>query len=263
MSLLGNYIHSRADLWAMEHRTLKGKPYRFDGPKPTQKRLFLQQLLADNSKYKTYQKSRQCGVSENSVSEIFHLADTHDFKKWMYVFPTHFQMNDFVKTRIEPAIEQSDYMMSLMNSRKASSVKLKHIKNCDVFFRSGSKSSIGEGVDVDGVFFDERDRMSTSILDAFRESLSASELGLIRDISTPTIPGMGVNLSYERSDKKHWFVKCTKCGNKQMLSFPDSIVKVKLDNRHTFRCLKCGGIDCIDRVHGEWVPEIHVSLDFC
>jgi hypothetical protein len=243
-------------MWAMENRTLKGKPYRFNGTKPQQKRAFLRQLLADESQQKTYQKSRQCGVSENSVSEILFLADKYDYKKFMYVFPTHGQMQDFVKTRIEPAIEESPYLKTLITKHKAASVKLKHIKNCDVLFRSGSKASLGEGVDVDGVFFDERDRMSTSILDAFRESLTSSELGYIRDISTPSIPGMGVNLSFEQSDKKHWFVRCTKCGKMQNLSFPESIVKVKVDNRHTFKCKFCGGYDCIDRNDGEWVSEI-------
>ena len=246
---------SRADYWAMEYRTLKGKPYRFNGEKPHQQRAFLQQMLADDSKHKTYQKSRQCGVSENSVSEILYLTDKYDYKKFMYVFPTGKQMKDFVQTRIEPAILSSEHITSRLN-RKRDNLNSKQIGKCDIFFRSGSTPGAGEGVDLDGVFFDERDRMVTSILDAFREGLSSSPLALIRDISTPSLPGTGVNLSFEQSDKKYWFVRCTKCGHKQVLTFPESLVYIKDEATYDYKCKKCNGYRCIDRTQGEWVPEI-------
>jgi len=254
-SFFDKRINKNADLWTMKHRALKNKPYRFKGKAPNQQRPFLQQMLRDPARYKCYQKSRQAGVSENSVSEVLYLCDIHAYRKWVYVFPTFGQMKDFVQTRVEPAIQSSPYITSLLDKKK-NNVHLKHIKNCDILFRSGSKASAGEGVDADGVFFDERDRMNTNILDAFKEGLSSSDLALIRDISTPSLPGSGVNISFEKSDKKYWFVKCTKCGHKQNLTYPDNLVKIKSENRYTYKCTKCGCVDCIDRSEGEWVPEI-------
>ena len=46
-SPIDTHLESQADYWAMKYRTLKGKPYRFRGVKPQQKRAFLQKMLAD------------------------------------------------------------------------------------------------------------------------------------------------------------------------------------------------------------------------
>ncbi len=255
-SPIETHIEGQADFWAMKYRTLKGKPYRFRGTKPQQKRAFLQKMLADQSQQKTYQKSRQAGVSENSVSELLFLANKYAYKKFMYVFPTLPQMKDFVQTRVEPAIEDSPYIYQHLDKKK-NNIKLKHLFNCDLMFRSGSTPRAGEGADIDCVFFDERDRMATSVLEAFKEGLSSSDLGFIRDISTPSLPGYGVNLSFEQSDKKHWFVKCDACGEWQVLTFPESIVKhTSVDGKHKYWCKKCKAVDRINRDSGIWVPEI-------
>ena len=255
MGMLEDYINSRADLWGEANRTLRGKPYRFDGERLVQQREFLRQPLADDSKYKTYRKSRQCGISENSVTELLYLSLMRPYSKFMYVFPTNSAMKDFCQTRVDTTIATSPIINSLMGKGR-NNIKTKRIGTCDLFFRSGSKSGTGEGVDLDGIFFDERDRMNKDILTAFTESLSSSELGIIRDISTPSLPNTGVDLSFGESDQKYWFVKCNKCGKKQVMTWPDSIVFRKSTGNYVYVCLHCGGVDCLNRREGEWVAKI-------
>jgi hypothetical protein len=250
------YINANLVAWAQKYRIFKGGPYRFDGSSVYQKRSFLKKLLADTSRKKTFQKSRQCGVTENNVSELLGLCATRRYKKFMYLFPTQKLVQDFVNSRVNPAIQESPEIKRLVDKQR-NSVHLKHIGTCDVFFRGATKGGQGEGTDIDALFIDERDRMKTSVLKAFEEGLSSSAMGYIRDISTPSLPGYGVNISFEQSDKKHWFVRCTKCNEPHNLvtEFPENIVKIRAENKHVLRCLKCGGIDCIDRTAGEWVAQ--------
>jgi hypothetical protein len=255
-ALIKNKISEVPHLWVQKYRTLKGKPYRFFDPVIKQaQRPFLVQMLDDQHPKKTCEKSRQAGVSENNVSEILYLCNRYSFKKFMYLFPTRDQMRDFVRSRVDSAIEESPYIKMRVCKDKNSQA-FKRVANCDLFFRSGGKGNQAEGVDSDGVWFDERDRMTSSNLDAFRQGLKSSDLALIRDVSTPSLPGYGVDISFQLSDKKYWFVRCTKCGHWQNIQFSKSIVKIKAECRYAYRCLKCSGIDCIDRTNGEWVPEI-------
>ena len=61
-------------------------------------------------------------------------------------------------------------------------------------------------IDVDKVTFDELDRMSAAVTVAFNETLSSSAFGWRRDISTPSLPGVGVNASFKDSDQQHWWI---------------------------------------------------------
>lgn len=301
-------LQKRPSIWAQYYTSLRGKPYRFeqrmpDGTldlrkahqiPPSDKRIglrgqrqFLQQMLDDQHPHKAEQKSRQCGASENEVREVLWFGDTHPYTKQVYVFPTFDQVADFSKTRIEEVMKDSPYVKQRMGidpitGKKIGSedvvdnVRLRRIGNSFIFFRSGHTAKAGEGIDCDLVVFDEIDRMHPNVMIAFNETLSSSAYGWRRDVSTPSLPGVGVNASFKDSDQMHWFMKCPHCGHwfTMIHDFPKGVIDLSKDSKgrpnhnlhltydfieendtHMYVCTKCGKpISDETRVKGIWRP---------
>jgi hypothetical protein len=281
----------RASVWAQMNTRLKGRPYTFQWLRPDGsfdftklqlQRKFLIEPLDDPHPWKSTQKARQLGLSENGVREVLWFADTHEFTKQVYVFPTDGQVKDFSRTRIEEVINDSPYLMTRMGIDPATkkridsavdtvaNVRLKKIGKSYIFFRSGATQKAGEGVDADCVYFDELDRMASNVTIAFNETLAASPFGWRRDISTPSLPGVGVNASFQISDQRHYFFKCPHCGEwiTLILEYPRSVIPipkawfnkyhhlfVRDVDTHAYICTKCGlPISNEDRTKGVWYP---------
>jgi hypothetical protein len=299
-------IKTRPSIWAQFYTRLRGKEYRFEQLTPDGRldlrrpneiphsdpriglrgqRQFLQQILDDQHKHKTNQKSRQCGASENEVRETLHFGDQHPFTKQAYVFPTFDQVADFSKTRIEEVMKDSPMSGSAWAWTRSQgkkrpgedvvdNVRLRKIGDSWIFFRSGHTPKAGEGIDVDKVTFDEIDRMHPNVMIAFNETLSSSAFGWRRDVSTPSLPGVGVNASFKESDQRHWFMKCPHCNNWFTLihDFPKCVVELTKDSRglpnhdhhlsnpwlrqedtHAYVCMKCHNfVSDETRVLGIW-----------
>lgn len=263
--------------WGMTYRNLKGEPYRFELPSSlradpklwNRHRPFLKQMLQDQAKNKCYEKSRQCGASESSVTEVLWFLSCHKATKAVYVFPTQQQMEDFSNSRIDPCLDESEYLKGLRG--KIDNVKMKQIgSNSFLVMRSGQTSRAGEGVDADALFIDEKDRMSDKIEAAFEQSLSSSSFALLREFSTPTLPGVGVDKSFQASCQYHWHVKCesghwqtltydpSDGGNIKQLRDLDPAEEVIPPGSFELRCTHKGfqGEGCpskIDRWNGEWI----------
>ena len=168
---------TRPSIWAQHYTKLRGKPYRFeqrhtDGTLDLRtakqiprhdtniglrgQRQFLQQPLDDQHPWKTMQKSRQCGASENEVRETLWFADTQPRTKQAYVFPTFDQVADFSKTRIEEVMKDSPYVKDRMGIDPVTgkkkqgedvvdNVRLRRMGDSWIFFRSGHTPKAGEG----------------------------------------------------------------------------------------------------------------------
>lgn len=172
-------ISHRPSIWSQYYTKLRGRDYRFErltdtgeidlSPKMLRlQRQFLQQPLDDQHEWKSFQKSRQCGASENHVRETLWFADKHPHSKQVYVFPTDQQVSDFSRTRIDEVVKDSPYLMRRIGidpkTRKRlpdsgeviNSVHLRKIGESFIFFRSGHNPRLGEGIDCDCVYFDKQ-----------------------------------------------------------------------------------------------------------
>lgn len=306
--ILDYQCRKRPSIWAQRYTKLRGRPYRFeqllsDGSLDLRQpheiphhetniglrgqRQFLQQPLDDQHPWKAMQKSRQCGASENEVREALWFADTFPYTKQVYLFPTFDQVADFSKTRIEEVMKDSPYLKDRMGidpvtnkKRKGTevvdNVRLRKLGDSWIFFRSGSQPKAGEGIDVDCVRFDEIDRIPAASLTAFNETLSASSFGWRRDVSTPSLPNVGVNASFSKSDQQHWWMRCPSCSHWFTLihDFPNCVVELPRDSygranhdyhlRYSFiketdlyayQCMKCKRLVSDEtRIRGMWQP---------
>lgn len=277
---LGVLAKTRPSAWSMYNRSIKGAPYIFNvaglidkmDPQAAKRermqlllrhRPFLVQPLNDMHPHKVYKKGRQVGVSELSVTEVLWFLDAHPNTKWMYTFPREKQLTDFSTTRINEAMEESPRMRHLFGVPNQTFLK-KVGESSFLMLRSAWESNLGEGVDADGVTFDEKDRMKDGIEVAFRESLTSSKYGLLREVSTPTLPGRGVDASFMHSDQMEWHVRCTKCSMWQTIEYPENVlqmmdlgpgIKELPEGAYEYKCRKekCRGN--LDRVHGYWVAK--------
>lgn len=260
-------------IWTMTNRRLKGQPMTFDMTKflragnssmdiLIRHRPFLLQPLRDPAKHKVYIKGRQVGVSELGITEVVHFLDTSGSnRKWIYTFPRDKQLQDFSNTRIAQMFDETPRIKRLLGVPNQTYTK--RIGASFLILRSAWESNLGEGIDADGVTFDEKDRMKDGVEVAFKESLSSSKFGFMREVSTPTLFGKGVDLSWRRSDQMTWHVKCTKCGLEQPVEYPDNFVQVKdypynateiPKDSWVYACRKMACRGPIDRTQGRWVP---------
>lgn len=267
--ILEGIIRKNIELYMLRYYTIRGKPITFkirgrNKAKAIGHRPWQVDIIKDRHENKVVRKSRQLGLSEMGIAEALWFADVHSGTKTMFTFPRDRQMRDFVKTRLDPVLDSNPYFRSILDS-KMDSIEVKRIRDSFMMFRSAWGGALGEGVDVDFLSFDEYDRMSDGVELAFRESMKSSKYGLLRRWSTPTIPGRGIDLAFQRSDQRFYMHKCESCNHYQVLSVEDNIKQVKPDGINyvteeiedgTFEyvCAKCG--KPLDRwYNGEWVAK--------
>lgn len=99
-------------------------------------------------------------------------------------------MKDFVKARIRPEFAQGYY--ATLTDKNNNSLDQMSVRNSRIYFRSASKGSAVEGVDIDMLSLDEYDRLNPTAEISAMESLSSSKYGLIRRWSTPKLKLWGI-----------------------------------------------------------------------
>lgn len=265
--------------YMLRNHSIKGSPITFEvknkenarSHRPWQK-----SILRDKHPSIAVKKSRQLGISEISVGKMIHFLDTHSYDKVkaLYTFPTKSNMNDHVSTRINPLLESGYY--SKIADKNMDSNNRKRIRESIVYFRTSSKSSSLEGIDIDLMMLDEYDHVNPSAEQSAIESMASSKYGISNRWSTPTIGDLGISRLYDQSDQLHYLHKCTCCnhwnlmsyrdydasnlensGNKLLLN-PDGVdrlAKTVVEGSYQYVCQKCG--KPLDRFNGlaEWVPK--------
>ncbi|WAB25147.1 terminase large subunit [Lysinibacillus phage vB_LfM_LysYB1] len=262
-------VRATPSLYLLNHYTIRNKPLTFSILDRNEKRARAHRpwqvdIVDDHHPDKVVRKSRQLGLSEMGVAEAIWFSDFHNNSKLMYTFPRARQMNDFVKTRMNPVFESNEYFKSILDT-KMDSIEVKRIRDSFMMFRSAWGGAMGEGADIDFLAFDEYDRMQDSVELAFQEGMKSSAYGWLRRWSTPTIPGRGVDLQFSKSDQRFYMHKCEACNEWQILNYEDNIFQYKADGvdlltdeiadgTFGFVCAKCS--KPIDRwYNGEWVAK--------
>lgn len=256
--------------YLLQHHTVKNHPITFhihghDTTRSQAHRPWQVAIINDQHPDKIVMKSRQLGLSEIGVAEMIHFADVNSYNavKCMYTFPTNRQMEEFVSTRLNPVLHNGYY--STILDPYEDSLKKKKIRNSFLIFRSASKGSAVEGVDIDFLALDEYDRVSSSAEMSAMESMSSSSYQILRRWSTPTVPNYGIHALFEQSDQRHYLHRCESCGYRQQMDYEenieildedgvDTLAKTVREGTYRYICQKCK--KPLDRwYNGEWVAK--------
>ena len=199
--------------WASRSYWIHGAKIRFFGEDGDAHRYrpWLADILDDLHPRKVVKKARQIGASEIGLCEELWLAATIPGIKLLHTMPRDKQVSEFSAARIDSVVDASPALDAMRAEPWNTGIKgFAHADGQRSFLniRSSWDSALGEGVDADVVLLDEYDRMRPGVEDAFRESLASSKLNFLRWFSTPTLPGVGIDALYERSDQRRWHVAC-------------------------------------------------------
>lgn len=223
--------------------TARGDPLRFDNRK------YLQQVYTDQHPSIVYMKSSQMGLSERVISEAVWVAEQLGLNV-LYTFPSMAQLQDFVQARLDPVIMASEYLWSRTetgDSKQVLKVGLKRFGKGHVYLRGSQNEKQIISVDADMVILDERDRFDSDNVPYIDKRLLASRLKWRREVSTPTLPNMGIHGAYLESDQRVWQLQCDKCKTWQELDF---FTNVDFEKKEVV-CKKCK--TTIDRLKsGRW-----------
>ena len=237
--------------WAVRRIRLDGKPFSFDGHE------FLRAIYDDRAPHLVLSKAAQIGGTTAAILRAIHTCVVG--LDVMYFFPTRSDVLDFSRARVNPLVAENPFLAKLMTDTDTMGVK--KIGDAHLYFR-GMQSNVGmKSVPADLIVFDELDEAEPQAKAMAKERLGHSDYKRIFELSNPSLPDYGIDEVYQRSDQRHWTLKCPACGTWTALDreFPRKLgqeVKVILprpDGSFYRACPKCQGE--LDLAAGEWVAE--------
>ena len=214
---------------------------------------FLLEPYLDITPQQAIIKCSQIGWSTLAIIRSFHLAK---FAKAniIHTFPTRRIEKDLVAPKVDPLIMQNPVIKDMVSE---DSRNLKKVGDRFIYYRGAYDQTDAISISAHILIADEFDRSNQKILKTYRSRLDDAkrerpELGWEWQFSNPSIPGNGVDVWWQKSDMKHWFVKCPHCNYDWYLKFPDNI---NFDTKERV-CAKCHKpLSPQDLINGRWVKK--------
>lgn len=195
-------------------------------------------------------KGAQLGFTTWQILKVIDGA-IHTYQNQIGIyFPTEPDVNKFSKSRFARLLDQNPEIAS--HIKETNSVNIRQIGKVFVFFSGMKSRSAAKSTPNDLNVYDERDEMLDEMVELADRRLDGSYFKHRIEISTPTLPDFGVDLSFQSSTKNHWMVRCTACGTRTCLEleFPRCLVRRPDDT--VFRaCIKCQRE--IFPINGGWI----------
>ncbi|MCP4229484.1 MAG: hypothetical protein GY771_04975 [bacterium] len=223
--------------FALGNIVLRGNPFSFAGHE------YLRGIYAEKSPRTVFMKAAQVGISTYHLVKALQLAQVGC--KTVYFLPTSGMATAFGKERFRPLLDQS---FPDGYSGPADAVR---VSDGTVLFRGLLSEEGVRSIDADFVVLDEFDVASPQRAELAADRLLHSELGWLSYLSTPTLPGVGVDKLYAESDRKRWHVNCGKCRweGDLLYHFPDCLLEK--DGVAVRVCPHC--YNPVDVFDGRWV----------
>ncbi|MBU1951175.1 MAG: phage terminase large subunit family protein, partial [Candidatus Eisenbacteria bacterium] len=237
--------------WAVNRIRLETKPFRFEGHE------YLRAIYDDISPYIVLSKAAQIGGTTWAILKSFHACLTG--LNVIYFFPTRTDVIEFSKSRVSPLLGDNPFLSRMMTDTDTAG--LKRIGDAHLYLR-GMQSTVGmKSVPADMIVFDELDETPPAAKAMAKERLAHSDYKRIIELSNPSLPDYGIDEAYQKSDQRHWTLKCPACNNwlAPAKEFPTKLgeevpfIKSRPDESHYLACVKCGAE--LDLGRGEWVAD--------
>lgn len=266
--------HSAASIarWITENTTYAGQPYSYADHE------YQERILSDTSQDVAVRKCSQVGLSECSARMALSLVNVISPYTVAYTLPTAHFAGTFAKTRIDPVIEGSKAMRDAIH-KTADNNEVKRFGDSFLFIRGAASSNAPISIPCDHLVHDEVDFCDQETLSQYTSRLTHSKWKRTTKLSTPTLPGFGVDKDFQGS-RRHWnLVKCNHCGQWFMPDYykhvkvPDfsgdlreinkqTLTKIKWEEAFLF-CPHCGKEPSLQPEYREWVCENPTENHVC
>lgn len=231
--------------WILENkiRNEKGEPIEF------RRHPFLFHIYSDESQYQCGLKPAQIGWSTLEILKTFYFAAKRKMDL-IYTLPTDEDVRTFVSGKVNRIINQNPILQQYCKDKDT--IEQKQVGHSMIYYRGTYTSRKAIMVTADWLVHDEKDSSDQSVIREYQARLQHSKLKWHHTFSHPSVPGHGVDVEWQNSDQKHWFITCPHCNKRHFMEWPDSI------NPKTaqFVCKYCSepiGDDI--RRRGEWVKK--------
>lgn len=228
--------------------TPEGRRYSFEG------RPYLVEIAADavSHPYLVIEKGSQLGMTVLFILALFYQMARGELPAGaVYFFPTDGDVRDLSKTKAEPLIRKN-YFVTLCP--RPGDVYLKSFAGKWLFFRGTVSTVRMKMLSADIACFDEADEITPEARKVAQERIHASPLQWQRHFSIPSVPGYGIDQSFQASDQRYWTFLCAGCRHEFDLetTFPKSLARHN-DGTVTRCCPQCQrGLDLNE---GRWIAR--------
>lgn len=250
--------------WIEQNTTLAGRPFSFSGHR------YQLAILDDQSSNLVVTKPSQVGCSEMIARMILARAAILRQYNVIYAMPSMKAAQDFCKSRVTPIVDESPYLQDLVDKNN-DSVTMKKIGYNLIHFKGAFKDAQAISTPADCVVADEYSYCDTTIVKQFNSRLTHSEHKHLIYFSTPTLPGVGIDVEFSESRRHYRMCKCVHCGEWFWPQFLEHCVIPHHDvdwlsvgrsqlfampwQDTVLLCPKCGCEPDLSHEHREWVCE--------
>lgn len=265
---------SEISRWIAENTFINGRPYAYKDHE------YQQRILDSTAREQNIRKCSQVGISELAIRKALALCGMIKNFTTIYTLPTASFAGTLSKTRVNPVIQESPYLKDMVND--LDNVEVKQLGTSYLYLKGAASSNAPISIPADALVHDELDFSDPLVISQYQSRLTHSPYKFKTRLSTPTIPGKGIDFEFQRSKRYFNFTKCDCCAHffipdyyehVRVPSFSGDLREITKRNLHTHdytnafvMCPRCGGKPNLGPAHREWVcenlSENHVAEGF-
>lgn len=233
-------------LWMLKHqvKTSSGLPFEFEDHR------FMWDFLNDLSPLQVFLKPPQIGATEGEIVKTMWVAKKLR-KDIIYTLPTQSDVNDMAGGKVNRIVAQNPPLKEWVKDHDT--VEQKAIGDNIIYYRGTFSTKQAMMVASNLNVHDEVDASDADVITQYETRLQARADGMRWYFSHPSIVGFGVDIYWQKSDKKEWFIKCPHCKEERSLEWPASIDR----QSRSYVCMACSlPLSDDDRRGGYWVDRL-------
>ena len=240
-------------LWMQKYKikTSQGLPMEFEN------HAFMRDLINDLSPLQAWLKPPQIGASESQIVKTLYVAKK---KKWdiIYTLPTDTDRNDMAGSKVNRIIAQNPVLQDW--TKEHDSVEQKSVGENIIHYRGTFTQKKAMMVSSNLNVHDEIDASDPDVITQYENRQQANSETRTWYFSHPSIAGFGVDIYWQQSDKKEWFVTCPHCTREVILASADYSWKDSIDfTTQEIICRLCKNVLDADSIRGGvWKPTAGV-----
>ena len=184
---------------------------------------FMVDIIDDLSPLQVILKAPQVGATVSEIIKTFYAAYRMGWDI-IYTLPTQSDVHDMAGGKINRIIAQNPDSLGKLVSEH-DTVEQKSVGENIIYYRGTFTNKAAMMVSSDLNVHDEVDASDASVIQQYETRLQAKAGGRRWYFSHPSLAGYGVDIYWEQSDKKEWFITCPHCNKEQQLKWPENINK--------------------------------------